>query len=947
MLSDGTVDATGAQCTLWKIGAQPLVLDMTIAASHPAAICEPDPAPPAAPLRLLAAGVNPPLVSYAVTSDPAFSASAAAKRAASTVLSVAKGFLFSATNLPQPPQQPSMPLVAVARHSSSWADDPAAVHGVINFADVTSSARKSVSAVLQRGRAFGDTSVNPSMKTNDNTGGSSSSSGGNNTSTQPHRNSPYVRSQRTPLSPGIDSATPYRQRSGYDRHTPRQLSSNARVIERVLAAPSPSSLFATCDSLGRIFVQDSTDLCVLRVLKGYRDAHVAWIVQHNEPLLLVYAPKLNVLEVHYPLEQVRKDAFRVLPGTMLLQSTANRAFCLCPDGNLYQVMPGRDATKQASKRISNVPVHGDGDAEMTATTETNDDDDDCDGDSAETGEHALNCDAPSEMNVDEKEPDYELIGAFTEAVIAGRASRAVECLNRVEDSAYQVSHLMATLVTCTTSSRTEIHIALASTASQIASNLKDPDLLVRFEAHRRLAEAFSLVAVDTVAMNDASDSTSSEYGTRLLEDDLGTGLEEFAIEELKNGSKSRTDQNGRRRRKPADATEPITCEQFILSHAIAPTFDLQGESDYEIYPRADLTEAEQAWLARAYFLKLVEEDAVNLPMPGREHAATLDVFQALSDYIGLSEAEIARQFVLFFLHNPLLPLLKTPVSLFASPLRCAVARLRSKFSRDVVNPIILDACETTTRVANAVLLIRLCAVHEGAADEEEESNPFLESLDRLGEVKLFRNMIAGSKVPVPVYEKFTARQCTGIPGDAERQAIKYLIEWDDYDRASKILAGMEVSRSLQNLDWHESASIAEAALHACRKRATRLISTDSMKVIPRGVLEWIQAASRTESERDGAPLPESRRNDSRLLADIRSTLLSAHQYMPDSSVDAVRCLQLAEAMTALIQVESERKSNEGTIESDDEEFFDAPVSHGDVPEVTGESHEEVPKVDRI
>lgn len=928
-----TIDPEGAKTILWNLSIQDAIFDAVISSSHPSDICQSDPVPPAAPLRIITVGLNPPLAAHAVTSEPAFSARAAAKRAASTMLSVAKGFLFSTpTPSSQQDNQPVAAVVAVAKHTASWADDPASVHGLTTFGDVRDTARKSVNAVLQRGKPLLDSPSSPYSRT----------------------------SLRDPLFANRPNSTGHPMDEQHRVPSPRSAAHprNVRIIERVAAAPPPCTLIATCDTLGRIFIQDSKDLCVLRILKGYRDAHVAWLADDG-PLLVVYAPRLNIIEIHGPLEQRRREAFRVLPGSMLIQSTAYNAFFVFPNGNVYQMMRGRKGQSRGDNRISRTE-----DASVANTIAT-----------ARMQNESLDMQQTRMQMDDETAPEYELVGTFTEAIKTGQTSRAVECLLRVEENAYQVAHLMATLVTCATSTHIEMHIALASTAAQIASNLKNPDLLSRFEAHRLLAEAFGLIAVDNVPTDTSADkNTQSKYGPRLLEDDLGAGLEEFAIEESKSAAMSATERNGKRRTAGPDE-QPIACEQFILSHALAPTFDLRSDVDYEIYPRSDLSEAEQVWLARAYFLKLLEEDAVNAPTPGREHPATVDVFQALIEYIGLSEVEITRQFVLFFLHTPLLSLLKTHVSLYASPLRCAIARIRSKFEQDAIHPIVLDACETTSRIPNAVLLVRLCAIHESLSDDEEENNPFLESLDRLGEVKLFRNMIAGSKVPREVYETFTARRCTGIPGDAERQAVTCLIQCDDYDRAAKVLAGLEMSRSLQNLDWHESASVSEAALHACRIKCTELISEEAAAVVPKGVIQWIQAAKKDGHE--GSQLRKEKRNDVRQLSEIRSTLLGAQEYIPDSSVDAVRCLQLAEAMTALIQLESSREtvkpppttspkasrltagpngghpaadqeeSSSRNEESSDDQFFDALASPAAVAETSNNGDDPVPKVDQI
>lgn len=637
---------------------------------------------------------------------------------------------------------------------------------------------------------------------------------------------------------------------------------------------------------------------MLRILKGYRDARVAWLAQPG-PLFAVLAPRLNVLELHRPLQLNRLAAFRLSPGSMLVQSAIHRVFCLSPDGHLYELVRARksDVVSAAAKQRVARPT-----TDLASST--------ANANVSEVHSHDF---ATMETD-DASSADYELVGAFLEAVKRGQTSSAVECLQRVEDDARKVAHLMATLVTCASYVRTEVHVALSSKAAQIAANLKDRDLLSRFEAHGRLAEAFALVFAEVLPDDSAAEENRvAMYGNLLMEDDIGAGLLEFAIEELKiRSSPSRL--SGKRARSASNAQDDlVNCERFILSHALQPATDLRAEIDFVLRPRADLSLPEQVWLAKVYFSRLLHVDSADFPTEGREHPATKDVFLALTEFVGLSEADVTKQFAMFFLNVPLLPLLKTHVSTHASPIRCAIARLRTRFSSEAVDQILIEECETSARIPNAVLLTRLCALHERRRSRGNDA-PFMASLDRLEEVLLFRKFVAGSTIPEHVYEKFTARGCTGVPGDAQRHALERLIEWNDFERAAKVLASLEESRQRQNLEWHESASVSEAALHACRKKSGRLITEAGRKLIPEGVVTWILAVESGEDQSQWDNLLSENRE--KVLRQIRAVLLSAHQYFSDSSVDAVRCLQLAEAMSALIELEVEAEASKKT-ESED------------------------------
>lgn len=893
------IDQHGAGWIIWNLTAQDAVLDAVVCGSAPSAICDFDPDPPSAPLRLAVAGLNPPIAAYSVTSDQAFSARAAAKRAASSVLSAARGFLFSrisqAADFPAALSEEARTAVTgIARHTASWTDDPSSLHAFSKLSDVRGSARKALNAGFQAGLQRG--LLNKGSDTEDATNSSQSAyvklGMQNKTETASSAvglsvGGPQETNSRLTFSSSasIVQNDLRRQRSSLANEavaaTLTSSAKNMRVVERMAAAPPPCSLIATCDTLGRIFLQDPRDFCVLRVLKGYRDSVVAWLV-NGGPILVIHAPRLDVVELHGPLEQKRREAFRVLPGSIIVQSTNHHVFCVFPDGRLFELT---DSTDEENAAVSSI------DKKDQITN------------NARPHSHApIIKDMHDDATLHDAEglaPDYELTGAFVEAVKSGRASRAVEFLQQVGDDAFKVTHLMATLVACTTNVRSEVHVALSSKAAQIATKIRNPDLVCRFDAHRRLSEGFGLVAVDPIPLDSTTAGARlSKYGPRLLEDDLGSGLAEFGVDELTGNSKAARIA-GRRMRTGASEMEQVTCERFILSHCLVPTIDLQTDMEYEIHPRSDLSEGEQIWLSKAYFMKLLEIDSVDVPTAGREHPTTADIFLALDKCISLSVEEITRQFLKFFLHMPLIPLLNTHVSIYASPLRCAVARIRSQYSRDIVDPIILDTCETTDRVANAVLLMRLCAIHEDDSTAES-SNPYVQSLDRLDEVLLYRKLIAGSRVPNEIAESFTARRCTGVPGDAERHALTYLIEVDEYDRARKILVGSQSSRNLQDLAWHEAASVSEAALCECRKKAVALIGNVSEQIIPTNVISWIKEAK--DVKEDVTSLSKQERVTR--YRKIRGILLAAHAFIPDSSVDAVRSLQLAEAMSALIQLDS-------------------------------------------
>lgn len=905
------VEPYGAGWVLWNLSAQPAVFDIAVCGSTPSPIFEFDNASQTAPLRIVVAGLSPPLTVFSVTPDLAFSARAAAKRAATSVLSAARGFLFSRL---APPDQTAYDesrtsVIAVARHVASWNDQRTSAFPVPNLAGVPNSARvitagltrsfasrsshpvaSDVSTVLKRvytPRRAGSDIVRSSPPVH--------------TTSQTQRNTVRSASATT-----IDYDTRRRQTAFASELLSSDLprpAKNARIVERVMTAAPPCNLLATCDSLGRIFIQDPRDFCVLRVLKGYRDADVAWM-HEGAPALVVYSPRLDILEIHGPLEQTRREAFRVLPGSVLVQSTDFNVFCVFPDGRLF--------------RVTRVKKEGNGvgNSQMSESRPQNEQDWRTESNTVGlASEDTVHAREKFQKAYDEHSSKYELTGVFMEAVKNGRGSQAVECLQKVEKSIFLVAHLMATLVACAANVRAEVHVALSSEATDIAFRLKNPDLVCRFEAHRRLAEAFGLVVVNENALNLAMDQMRiAKYGPRLLEDDLGSGLTEFGVEELTNNSASSRLSKNRIGTGESKVQVP-TCEQFILSHCLVPSVDLTTEGEYQICPRNDLSDVEQLWLAKAYFVKLLELDYVDVPTAGREHPSTADVFLALGQHIGLSETEIVKHFVLFFLYMPLIPLLNTHVSTYASPLRCTISRIQSQFDRDTVDQILIDICENTERVANAVLLLRLYRAHNSGEFETESHE---ELARRLNEVLTYKRLVAGSDVSRETVEAFTARESSGTAGDAEMHAVTAFIASDEYNRAWKILNGGPHSiRRMEEFSAAAAASVSEAALYACRRKVATLIDKTSESVLPKNVVSWIREADARADDEAISYNDESRTN---IFHEIRAILLAAHTFIPDSSVDAVRCLQLAEAISALIQMKKGAPS--GIDESIDQEVHE-------------------------
>lgn len=893
------VDAHGAGCVVWNLSEQDAVVDAMVCGSAPSFICEQDESPPSAALRIVAVGVNPPVAAYSVSENPAFSARAAAARVANSFMSAARGFIMSrigskAESTISEADELREAITGDARHTASWTDDSSVSSSFLKMPDVRGTARKAFSGNLRdslqrRLYTTGSRDQPPARSGSapDEKALANERVLADKTASFSRTRTAYfskVKSTSTTNDTALDNSVVRRKSSSLINEDVLDNFSNSarklRIITRAVVAPHPYSLLASCDSLGRIFILDPHDLCVLRVLKGYRDANVAWF-SDDGLFLVVQAPRLDVVELHGSFDPKRSGAFRVLPGTILVQTTCHKVFCVFPDGRLFEIV----------RSLSTMEMRSDDKSSQESSFVHKSNNNDVNGSVEQSNS------VPSINDIEGRTSDYELVGKFTEAVKRDSASQAIECLQYVEEDYYKVTHLMATLVSCMSNVRPDVHIALASKAEQVASKLQNPDLVCRFEAHRRLAEAFQLIKADIKSIDPSTDRLrSSKYGPRLSEDDLGSDLSDFGMRDAMGDFSGL----GFPLRLVASELEFLNCERFILSHQLVPAVDAQMDYEYIIQPRSDLSHDEQKLLAMTFYAKLLELDSVNVPTAGREHPTAAEIFLALDFHLGLSQEEITRGFVKFFLHAPLVFLLNTHVSIYASPLQCVVARICSQFSSDIVDPIIIDSCESTTRVANAVLLVRLCALHGDEALTDDCSNPYLELLDRLNEALVYHKITAGSNVVCNEYEQFTARRFYGVRGDGERHAVTSLIEANDYNRAMKIFNGMDGTRKMDSLSVHEAASVSEAALQACRKKCVGFIQGKDAKTISENVVAWIRAGQSGEAKTNTL---QTGKNRLTCLYEIRAVLLAAHAFIPDSSIDAVRTMQLAEAMSALIKAE--------------------------------------------
>lgn len=178
------------------------------------------------------------------------------------------------------------------------------------------------------------------------------------------------------------------------------------------------------------------------------------------------------------------------------------------------------------------------------------------------------------------------------------------------------------------------------------------------------------------------------------------------------------------------------------------------------------------------------------------------------------------------------------------------------------------------------------------------------------------------------------RRCTGIPADAERHAITCLVDANEFDKASQIIYSLYHSRKVKNVDGQLSASLNEAALHACRRKAAEFVTAESFSFLPKTALAWILATKRRHNEtqvRDEAPSREQR------MRGMCSLLITAHGHMAGFSVDAVRRLPLAEVMSALLNQEAVGSQAIPIVSQDVEELRVDFVDLSETPKPRGKS----------
>jgi Rab3 GTPase-activating protein regulatory subunit N-terminus len=858
-------DSRGAGWVLWRLQSQDAVVDAIPCSSEPSAVCEMDALPSEALLRVVASGINPPLAAFACGHSSAFSARDMARKAATAVFSAAKGAVYSrlssfvprfgsvAPDVTSSRLSPSASsgagdqadddddetsaVFAYVRASLSWADEPDASSPLLKFGlqDMSGNARRSVANVFARRHArMSGAGQNEAAAAN---------------------------SIGSPASTGAPSAFPQ----------------NARLVQRLVIAPLPCTLFASCDTLGRLLLMDSRDLCVIRMLKGYRDAHVAWLAR-NGPTLTVLSPRRALVELHNPLESKRLAAFQVEPGTMLIQSTSFAVFCLSPSGFLYELAP--------SKKIASMSVRGNNGTQATGpVTEATP--------SGEKQDAPVPC-VDDDLAALRMPPSSETLARFLQFCATGQTSQAVKVLDEVVlYDVRHVAHLMAMLVCTSSSVRAEVHVAVASRAARLAAEIPDPDLEIRHEAHSRLAEAFGLLAAEVLPDNA---KTATRAGILLLNSDETFAAGVHAIDD------HNTNGGGASRKNVAD---PITCERFILAHVLLPGKSVAGtmEREYILRPRDDLSEEERLLLSRAYFARLVslgENSLVRGADP--EPSSCRDVFLALGRVLVYGIDEIIAHFVDFFLWSPVGELLNTPLTLHDSGLRYALNKLRSKETQSIADDAIILACENTTQIENAMLLVRLCVVEE--APRAGVDPRFLGLLDQLVQAVQLRAHVVGSDAESSVRGRITARHFQGVVSEAERQAVSLLAEGGEYFRAAGILAGL--SSRVPQLEWHEAASVSEVALQASRRRMAVLFDDDVYKEIAPSVAAWIKECRPLSAPGDSSTVAaRGLARDMGELKGIQTLLIAAHEHFPDTSVDTVRCLQLAEAIAIVLRQENE------------------------------------------
>ncbi|CDF32349.1 unnamed protein product [Chondrus crispus] len=165
---------------------------------------------------------------------------------------------------PNPTEEERNAVTGAARFIISWENDNTPDNASINLCDIRHSTRKSVNAVLSRSRK--------SIDIND----IAASYGLQSQNWRPLSDSvlygDHIALTETALdqSNSKNAFSPQRSHfAGEEVALAAKLPHDAKVVERIAAAPLPCSLLATSHTLSRIFVQDSRDLCVLRELKGY------------------------------------------------------------------------------------------------------------------------------------------------------------------------------------------------------------------------------------------------------------------------------------------------------------------------------------------------------------------------------------------------------------------------------------------------------------------------------------------------------------------------------------------------------------------------------------------------------------------------------------------------------------------------------------------------------
>jgi Rab3 GTPase-activating protein regulatory subunit N-terminus len=870
-------DIRSANWTLWRANEQDIVFDATPSSSEPSSICEMDALPNQGPLRIVAAGYNPPIAAFACGDIPAFSARDAARMAAAAVWRVAGSALYSRfmpgtrTSVSQEPESEEKDdgkaMNASLRMSLTWDDsyDPAQKEG-FGFQNVKESARQSLTGVLRRRQAIG-------MATDVD-----------------------LRSNMEKRGGGLNVSENYSSSLSL-----RNIGPGSRIIQHCVSAPLPCSLFASCDSLGRILIMDARDLCVLHVLKGYRDARVAWLACGG-PALVALAPRRSLLEIHDPVLSLRLAAFRIETGSLLIQSATFGVFLFTPKGCLYELVRTKKwLVPEDSVRVEEFGVCHASPVEING---------DKDGDKYHVKEQATCLTAVTEP------PPAETIASFITFCRTGQAGSAVEIMDEVAvGGMYSLAHLMAALVCTSAVVRSEVHVAVAAEAARLAKNTQNTDLELRFEAHGRLGEAFGLLAsVVLPTYSSLATLPCPSRGPRLLEDEiLSNLLLSYLEEEPQSGNEARTWSKRSETEKKCHANGTLDdtsdddsgfcCEDFILAHVILPPDSdaalLQG---YILRPRDDLSALERVRLSRSYFTRLLAFEEYDLTRGSSpEPSSCLDIFRALKHVLGYGVDRIASHFLDFFLWTSLEQLLKTHVALRYSGLRCALNRLRSGVNKVLVDDMIIETCENSIRIANALLLVRLCVVQEDRAKHDGVDERYLCLMEKLRQAVSLQTYLVGSRAESAVRGRITASHFQGNPAEAERQAVSLLGESGESARAAAVVAGMSIKQP--QAEWHEMASVSEVALQVSRHRVARLLDPSAHCELPPKLSKWIREGLKGSDTETIGP-PESA-DDVMMrvceLQGIQVLLTAAHEHFPDTSIDAVRCSQLQEGINLLLR----------------------------------------------